>query len=88
MRNQWTIAGHIVTLCALCLSIGMGFDELIRYNCLENQQFGDQVEEIIFRFLEYLPVLRNILSEDVDAILRGDPAAVSKRKIVLAIRDF
>ena len=47
-------------------------------DCLEDQQFGDQVEEIIFRFLEYLPVLRNILSEDVDAILRGNPAAVSK----------
>ncbi len=53
-------------------------------DCRENQHFSDQVEEIIFHFFEYLPGLREILAEDVDAILRGDPAAVSKREIVLA----
>ena len=53
-------------------------------DCLKDIKFKDQVEEIIFRFLDYLPNLRNILSEDVDAILRGDPAAVSKREVVLA----
>ena len=53
-------------------------------DCLEDQQFSDQVEEIIFSFLEYLPDLRKILVEDVEAILRGDPAAVSIREIVLA----
>ena len=34
--------------------------------------------------MEYLPTLREVLSEDVEAILRGDPASVSKREIVLA----
>ncbi len=28
--------------------------------------------------------MREVLSEDVDAILQGDPASVSKREIVLA----
>jgi len=53
-------------------------------NCDELQEFGKQVESIAFEFLEYLPQLRDILSEDVDAILNGDPASVSKREIVLA----
>ena len=53
-------------------------------NCNEKQDFGKQVESITFELLEYLPQLRGILSEDVDAILSGDPASVSKREIVLA----
>jgi len=53
-------------------------------NCDEQPEFGKQVESIAFEFLEYLPQLREILSEDIDAILRGDPASVSKREIVLA----
>ena len=53
-------------------------------NCEEQPDFGEQVENIAFEFLEYIPELRNILSEDVNAILLGDPASVSKREIVLA----
>ncbi len=53
-------------------------------NCDDQQEFGQQVEIIAFELLEYLPQLRDILSEDVDAILNGDPASVSKREIVLA----
>ena len=53
-------------------------------NCHDNQQFGKQIEQITFSFLEYLPSLRETLALDVEAILRGDPAAVSKREIVLA----
>ncbi len=52
--------------------------------CHEIPEFGDQVESITYDFLEYLPKLREVLSEDVEAILRGDPASVSKREIVLA----
>jgi serine O-acetyltransferase len=52
--------------------------------CQEKPEFGAQVENIAFELLEYIPELREILSEDVDAILRGDPASVSKREIVLA----
>lgn len=52
--------------------------------CEEQPEFGAQVESIAFEFLEYIPELREILSDDVDAILRGDPASVSKREIVLA----
>ena len=52
--------------------------------CHESPEFGDQVESITYDFLEYLPKLREVLSEDVEAILRGDPASVSKREIVLA----
>ena len=52
--------------------------------CHENQEFGEQVENIAYEFLGYLPKLREVLSDDVDAILRGDPASVSKREIVLA----
>jgi len=52
--------------------------------CQENPEFGEQVEIISNEFLEYLPTLREVLSEDVQAILRGDPASVSKREIVLA----
>ena len=55
-----------------------------RADCSKNERFGEEVEKIAFSFLEYLPELREILTEDVDAILRGDPAAVSKREIVLA----
>jgi len=53
-------------------------------SCEELPEFGEQVENIAFEFLEYLPELREILADDVDAILRGDPASVSKREIVLA----
>ena len=53
-------------------------------DCSKNRQFGEEVEKIAFSFLEYLPELRETLTEDVDAILRGDPAAVSKLEIVLA----
>jgi len=53
-------------------------------NCEEKPEFGEQVENIAFEFLEYIPELRKVLSEDVDAILHGDPASVSKREIVLA----
>ncbi len=53
-------------------------------SCEELPEFGEQVESIAFEFLEYLPELREILADDVDAILRGDPASVSKREIVLA----
>jgi len=52
--------------------------------CQESPEFGQQVESITYEFLEYIPTLREVLSEDVDAILRGDPASVSKREIVLA----
>ncbi|MBC8258617.1 MAG: serine acetyltransferase [SAR324 cluster bacterium] len=52
--------------------------------CEEHPEFGEQVESIAFEFLEYIPELRDILAEDVDAILQGDPASVSKREIVLA----
>ena len=52
--------------------------------CEELPEFEGQVEAIAFEFLEYIPELRDILSEDVDAILQGDPASVSKREIVLA----
>ena len=53
-------------------------------HCEELPEFEGQVEAIAFEFLEYIPELRDILSEDVDAILQGDPASVSKREIVLA----
>jgi len=53
-------------------------------SCEEIPEFEGQIEEIAFEFLEYIPELRDILSEDVDAILQGDPASVSKREIVLA----
>ena len=53
-------------------------------HCEEIPEFERQVEAIAFEFLEYIPELRDILSEDVDAILQGDPASVSKREIVLA----
>ena len=53
-------------------------------HCEEFPEFEGQVEAIAFEFLEYIPELRDILSEDVDAILQGDPASVSKREIVLA----
>jgi len=53
-------------------------------HCEELPEFEQQVEAIAFEFLEYIPELRDILSEDVDAILQGDPASVSKREIVLA----
>ena len=53
-------------------------------HCEEIPGFERQVEAIAFEFLEYIPELRDILSEDVDAILQGDPASVSKREIVLA----
>ena len=53
-------------------------------NCRENQQFVEEVEQINFSFLEYLPSLRETLALDVEAILNGDPAAVSRREIVLA----
>ncbi len=53
-------------------------------HCEELPEFEGQVEVIAFEFLEYIPELRDILSEDVDAILQGDPASVSKREIVLA----
>ena len=53
-------------------------------HCEELPEFQGQVEVIAFEFLEYIPELRDILSEDVDAILQGDPASVSKREIVLA----
>ena len=53
-------------------------------HCEELPEFEAQVEAIAFEFLEYIPELRDILSEDVDAILQGDPASVSKREIVLA----
>ena len=53
-------------------------------SCKDLPEFGEQVESIAFEFLEYLPELREVLADDVDAILRGDPASVSKREIVLA----
>tara|TARA_Y100001970_G_C14255129_1_gene874769 strand:+ start:3415 stop:4344 length:930 start_codon:yes stop_codon:yes gene_type:complete len=53
-------------------------------NCKEIPEFGNQIDTIVFEFLEFLPQLREILSEDVEAILRGDPASISKREIVLA----
>ena len=53
-------------------------------HCKENPEFGEQVDSISNEFLEYLPTLREVLSEDVEAILLGDPASVSKREIVLA----
>ena len=53
-------------------------------NCLELPEFDENIEKIVFEFLEFIPKLRAILSEDIDAILMGDPASVSKREIVLA----
>lgn len=52
--------------------------------CHESPEFGEQVESITYEFLEFIRSLREVLSEDVNAILRGDPASVSKREIVLA----
>ena len=53
-------------------------------SCKDSPEFGEQVENITYEFLGYLPKLRKVLSADVDAILVGDPASVSKREIVLA----
>ena len=53
-------------------------------NCVELPEFAEKVENITFEFLEHIPKLRTVLSEDVNAILKGDPASVSKREIVLA----
>ena len=53
-------------------------------SCQDSPEFGEQVENISYEFLGYLPKLRKVLSADVDAILLGDPASVSKREIVLA----
>ena len=53
-------------------------------HCEELPEFEEEVETIAFEFLEYIPELRDVLSEDVDATLHGDPASVSKREIVLA----
>ena len=36
-------------------------------NCRENQEFGEEVEQISFSFLEYLPSLREVLAQDVEA---------------------
>jgi serine O-acetyltransferase len=53
-------------------------------NCSEHMDFSEQVEALVFEFLEDLPRLRDVLAEDVDAIMEGDPAATSKREVVLA----
>ena len=63
----------------LCWEYSQGGED-----CHQRQDFRDQVEGIVFDFLEYLPELRSVLAEDVDAIFAGDPAATSKREIVLA----
>jgi serine O-acetyltransferase len=63
----------------LCWEYSQGGED-----CHQREDFRDQVEGIVFEFLEYLPELRGILAEDVDAIFAGDPAATSKREIVLA----
>lgn len=63
----------------LCWEYSQGGED-----CHQREDFRDQVEGIVFEFLECLPELRGILAEDVDAIFAGDPAATSKREIVLA----
>jgi len=45
---------------------------------------GVTVEQVIVRFLERLPGIRSLLSEDVEAAFEGDPAAKSFAEIVVA----
>lgn len=38
MKTQWTITGHIVTLCALCLSVAVVYNEPVWCKSARNQQ--------------------------------------------------
>ncbi|MBF0351343.1 MAG: serine acetyltransferase [SAR324 cluster bacterium] len=50
----------------------------------EESLIKERIETIAFEFIEYIPEIREILSDDVDAIFRGDPAAKNKKEIVIA----
>ena len=52
-------------------------------NCRENQEFGEEVEQISFSFLEYLPLLREVLAQDVGHSKRRS-CRCQQEEIVLA----
>ena len=47
------------------------------------EECARRAQKISAEFLESLPLLRSILADDVDASLRGDPAAKSAEEIIL-----
>lgn len=73
---------------------GLAFDQIFACICHEEQRSrGDnpnqrscdrRARETTEKFLELLPAVRTMLAEDVEAALRGDPAAASTDEIVIA----
>ena len=53
-------------------------------DCSTNEDFTAKVREIAMAFIEELPQMREVLAEDVEGIFGADPAARSRREIVLA----
>lgn len=52
--------------------------------CREEQAFQDCVEDLAMKFLEYIPQMRDILAEDIEAFFDGDPASVSREEVVVS----
>lgn len=44
----------------------------------------EQTREILFRFLDQIPSIRELLRTDIQAAFEGDPAATSKEEIILS----
>jgi len=61
----------------------------IEYRCREQEKVnpaecGKEAREITFRFLDKLPQVREMTLLDVNAALKGDPAARSREEIILS----
>lgn len=49
---------------------------------------AESADQIAVEFLEAIPLMRDMLSEDMNAIFEGDPAANTKRDILLSYPGF
>jgi serine O-acetyltransferase len=60
----------------------------LRHDCfrydLPCTECGDLGQNVAFKFLETIPALRRILSDDVRAVFEGDPAAKSHDEIIFS----
>ena len=53
-----------------------------KYGSFTDEQLQDEAFKLTFAFLEKLPMIREYIDTDVEALFEGDPAAISKDEII------
>ena len=78
VRNNMSIQlEDIIYNLSKQIEIVLGYNQNEREGCIERQ-----AQEIVFKFLDKIPEVREYIETDVQATLDGDPAAFNKEEVI------